>query len=577
MRLFLTFARKYPVSTGLMILGLILASLAEGIGVAALLPLVAFFFAGQGEGGAELGDLERRITGVVEWFGFESTPEQLLPLMLGFFYLKAGLLIAAKRQVGYTVARAAMDLRMRLLGAMMGARWRFFVEQRMGVVTNAISSESERASAAFLYASTVLSLVINSLFYGVIALIISWEATLAGFLTAAVGMLVLNRAVRATRKAGARQTRLMRSLINRLSDALQAIKPLKAMSRQDSIEPLMSRDTRKLNTAARKKVLATEILAAVQDPIILTCLVLLSGFAVGTLQMPSSRLLVLGAVFLRLLSQLSKAQRQYQKFTTQESAYWAIESTIQDALAEQEPPHPGVKPTLEDKIEAIELCLRYEDRNLFDHAHFTIPAGKITAFVGASGSGKTTLSDLVIGLIEPDRGTIEIDGVPLSEVDTTAWRQRIGYVPQEMFLLNDSIRINVTLGEEGLDDAAVERALRRAGAWDFVSMLPDGLDSPVGERGALLSGGQRQRIAIARALIHDPALLVLDEATTALDPETEAGVWRSLQELRGHVTVIAVSHQDALSAAADRIYRVEGGKVVALEPREVAGAATVDA
>jgi len=566
MRLFLVFARAYPVSTGLMVAGLVLASFAESFGVVMLLPLFSIVAAGRdgAEEAPPLGDLEQSVADAVEWFGLDATAEVLVPVFVLSIALKAGLVIAAKRQVGYMVARAAMDLRLRLLRALMGARWRYFVDQRMGIVTNAMSSESGRASMAFLYASTVLSLWINAFFYSAIALTISWEATVAGFGTALLGGLILNNLVRATRKAGTKQTKLMRSLVNQLSDALQAIKPLKAMAKQERIEPLLARDTESLNKAARKKVLATEVLAAIQEPIIAACMGLLVWVTYFYFSMPLSRVIILGGVFARLLTMLARSQRQYQKLSTQESAYWAMEETIRDALAHQEADHPGKPPALERQIECVDMSLRYDDRQLFDHASLTIPAGRITALIGPSGSGKTTLSDLVIGLIEPDSGRVELDGVPLDEFDTTAWRQRIGYVPQEMFLLNDSIRRNVTLGEKGLDDAAVERALRRAGAWDFVSILPDGVDSRVGERGALLSGGQRQRIAIARALIHEPALLILDEATTALDPQTEASVWNSLRELRDQVTVLAVSHQNALADAADRIYRVEDGKVIAL-------------
>jgi ATP-binding cassette subfamily C protein len=131
-----------------------------------------------------------------------------------------------------------------------------------------------------------------------------------------------------------------------------------------------------------------------------------------------------------------------------------------------------------------------------------------------------------------------------------------------MFLINDTIRVNVTLGEDGLGDAEVEAALRAAGAWEFILKLPDGVDTRVGERGAMISGGQRQRIAIARALVHKPALLILDEATTSLDPVTEASLWKTMLELRGTVTILAVSHQTQLANIADRIYRVENGKAL---------------
>ena len=139
----------------------------------------------------------------------------------------------------------------------------------------------------------------------------------------------------------------------------------------------------------------------------------------------------------------------------------------------------------------------------------------------------------------------------------------IGYVPQEMLLLNESVRVNVTLGDD-LSDEQVEMALQQAGAWDFVSQLPDGINGLVGERGSRLSGGQRQRISIARALVHGANLLILDEATTALDPESEARVLESLTRLRGEKTILAISHQAGIIAVADRIYRVEGGKVFAV-------------
>jgi ATP-binding cassette subfamily C protein len=135
----------------------------------------------------------------------------------------------------------------------------------------------------------------------------------------------------------------------------------------------------------------------------------------------------------------------------------------------------------------------------------------------------------------------------------------IGYVPQENLLLHDTVAANVTLGYAELGAADVEYALRAAGAWDFVSGLPEGIHTVVGERGTRFSGGQRQRIMIARALAHRPKLLILDEATASLDPATEAALCETLAALRGEITVLAISHQRALVDAADRVYRVEKG------------------
>jgi len=155
-----------------------------------------------------------------------------------------------------------------------------------------------------------------------------------------------------------------------------------------------------------------------------------------------------------------------------------------------------------------------------------------------------------------------VDGVDLSQCDIGQWRSMIGYVPQETLLLHDTIEHNITLGDPQLGPADTERALREAGAWDFVSAMPERIQSIVGERGGKLSGGQRQRLCIARALVRQPKLLILDEATSALDPDSEAAICETLENLRGRITILAISHQTGLAAVADRVLRLEAGALL---------------
>jgi len=198
-----------------------------------------------------------------------------------------------------------------------------------------------------------------------------------------------------------------------------------------------------------------------------------------------------------------------------------------------------------------------------------IPARRTTALVGVSGSGKTTLVDLLLGLLRPDQGRILVDGTPLGELDLAAWRRGIGYVAQESFLFNDTIRQNL-LPDEGADagatpaarDDALLEALRTARLDTFVEGLPAGLDTVVGERGVRLSGGERQRLALARALVRRPRLLVLDEATSALDYENEALIRQALERLHGETTVVMITHRLPLARSADRIYVLDRGRVV---------------
>jgi ATP-binding cassette, subfamily C, bacterial len=183
---------------------------------------------------------------------------------------------------------------------------------------------------------------------------------------------------------------------------------------------------------------------------------------------------------------------------------------------------------------------------------------------GASGSGKTTLIDLLTGLHRPSSGRITIDGVPIEQLSMRAWRRLIGYVPQELSLLHGSIRENVALGDAAIGDEAIRTALARAGADVLVSGPAHGLDSDVGEMGTKLSGGQRQRIALARALVLEPKLLILDEVTSALDPATEDQICREVAGLRGDYTIVAITHRPAWTAIADRLYKVEAGRVTAV-------------
>ena len=496
----------------------------------------------------------------------------LLGLIVSAVWLKGVAMLLSKRQVGYTVARVATDLRLGLLRALLAARWSTFTRQPAGQVANAMATEADRASHAFSYLALIATYAIEASAYTAVALAISWRATLAAAGAAAVTLLLLSFLVRISMRAGQKQTVLLKSLLGRLTDGLGAVKLLKATGREEAVGPLLARETQRLNRQLQKRVLAREALRALQEPLLMTMLGAGLFVALVWLAMPLSSLFVMLLVFTRTLTRINSIQSKLQVLRTEESALWSIVDTIEAAEAAREPEGGGRAPSLDRGIALRDVRVAHDARAVLDGVDLECAAGEITAIVGASGSGKTTLTDLVTGLVAADAGEVLVDGTPLAELDLRAWRQGIGYVPQEMLLLNESVRTNVTFGDERLGDAEVEAALRDAGAWDFVATLPEGLDAPCGERGALFSGGQRQRIAIARALVHRPRLLILDEATAALDDASEAAVWSTVAALRGRTTVIAISHQPALTRIADRVYRLEGGRATrqAPTPRAVA-------
>jgi ATP-binding cassette, subfamily B, bacterial PglK len=195
----------------------------------------------------------------------------------------------------------------------------------------------------------------------------------------------------------------------------------------------------------------------------------------------------------------------------------------------------------------------------------TIPRCSSVAFVGETGSGKSTIADLVLGLHLPTSGSILVDGVPLPHTRRSAWGSTIGYVPQQIFLSDDSVRRNIALGlpDSGIDDLTVERAARAAHIHDFILDLPQGYDTVIGERGIRLSGGQRQRIGIARALYADPDVLILDEATSALDGATEDIVMDAIRRLSGERTLIIIAHRLATVRDCDQVHVIQRGSITA--------------
>jgi ABC-type multidrug transport system fused ATPase/permease subunit len=191
-----------------------------------------------------------------------------------------------------------------------------------------------------------------------------------------------------------------------------------------------------------------------------------------------------------------------------------------------------------------------------------IRRGESVGFVGASGSGKSTLMDILLGLLRPGAGEVLVDGVSI-QANLRNWQNQIGYIPQSIFLTDDTLRRNVAFGlpDEQIDDAAVQRAIQAAQLEELVASLPDGLETIVGERGIRLSGGQRQRVGIARALYHGPGVLVMDEATSSLDNETEREVIEAVSRLRGGRTIVMIAHRLTTVAGCDRLYLLEAGKV----------------
>jgi ATP-binding cassette, subfamily C, bacterial len=576
MRLFYTLARKYPWQTVLTLVAILFAGISEGFGISALLPLVNTVFNQASQAGTTAGSpsdwsqsLDQIVQGVLGAMGLAPTVLVLLTLFVACIAFKCLLVYLANKQIGFTVVLIATDMRLTLLKSLFASNWEYFIRQPVGKLTNAVATEAHRASTAFNFGAKMASMVVEAMIYTVLAFLVSWKATLISLGGGVFILVILRRLVRKNRRAGAKQTVHMQALIAQMTDVLISIKPLKAMAREKQSDEVLTDTTRRLNRALQKQVLSKAALGSFQEPLTIIFLVLCLYIAIVYWNLSLTAIMAMVFFIGKILKQVEKIQKEYVNLVEYDSAYWSLLEKIDGARNAREVLTGTLKPTFSSCIRMDSVSFSYAGRAVLDNVSIEIPAGSFSALLGPSGSGKTTFADLLTGLLRPQKGDIWIDDAPLSQIDIGSWRGMIGYVPQENLLMHDTILKNITLGEETISESEVETALRAAGAWDFVQQMPKGIHSVVGERGSMISGGQRQRIAIARALVKHPKLLILDEATTALDPKTEKEICATLQQLKGEITILAISHQTTVVECADWAYRLKEGKLERVkEPTE---------
>jgi ATP-binding cassette, subfamily C, bacterial len=558
----LDFVRAYPWRSLLALTALVVAGVLDGLGLSLLLSMLNLATGTDDDPSMP----ERVALDMVERLGLEPTTVSLLTLGVFMIAVKAMIVLLANRQVGYTVAHVATDLRLNLIRAVMKSRWRYYLAQPVGKLSNAVATEAHRASEGFFHGAVMATQTISALIYAGLALMISWQASLIALAFGGFLLGLLHFLVRIAGRAGRDQTGLLKSLLSVMTDQLGAVKPLKAMAREEHVDTLMSGQTQALKKALKSQVIAKAGLTALQEPLLAILVGIGFFFFLVQMQLPMATVMMMIFLIARSVNHLAKGQRALQHMAISESAYWSLRQTIGEAEIEREPPRGHLVPTLDQGIVFDRVSFSYDHEPVLHSISMSIPSGQLTVLSGPSGSGKTTLIDLVAGLLHADDGAILIDGQPLNDIDHFKWRRLIGYVPQDSLLINDSVLRNLTLGEPELGEAQALKALEMADALEFVEGLPEGLHTLLGERGGRLSGGQRQRLAIARALIHGPRLLILDEATSNLDDQSEAAVIETIEHLKGRLTLLAVSHDEGLIRAADQVIRIREGRCVDDDP-----------
>lgn len=539
----------------LVLMALVLASALEIIGIGALIPLFSSTFEG------EQSRLAQIALGALSTVGLEPGNRELIVFLFILFTAKYALSYLALNISSFAEIDVSARLRTKLLTLLFGANWRFLVQRRAGRLTNEIVNNTGRAVVAYRQSARLFSYAIQAFFYLIAAVLVSLGLTLIGAVVGLGFYLCFSFLVKRTRVLGKRQSESITELSTRLSDTLTSIKPIVAMERQAHIVERIQEQNRQIRASGRRISILGNTVYTISDAFLVGTLLIGIYIANVWLEIPFSELAIMGILSIRAIETLKQSQRCLQEVAGAEAAYWSAQEQVAQLEAMQEERSGQKVPHIQRDCTFEAVSFGYDGTTIIENANFTIAANEITVLIGPSGAGKSTLIDLLLGLYQPDAGRVLIDDTPLTEIDLGRLRQMFGYVPQETTLLHGTLRENITLGDPDITDAAIGKALRLAGAEAFVEGLPHGLETSAGEMGTRFSGGERQRLALARALVTEPKILLLDEVTSALDPETEMAICSNIKDLRGMLTILAVTHRPAWTSIADSILRVENGSV----------------
>jgi len=361
----------------------------------------------------------------------------------------------------------------------------------------------------------------------------------------------------------------------RQATLVEALVGLETVKSQRAEGPLQRRWEEAIGQLARlglrSRFLSTAIVnaASLVQQLAYIVVIAVGVYLIGDERMTMGGLIACGLLSGRVLAPLSQLASLLTRYHQARTALGSIDRLMQLPVERPEGQEFLSRPALQGVIEFSDVCFRYPGQQTLalDHVSFRIRAGERVALIGRVGSGKTTIERLVLGLHQPEAGSVLVDGVDARQWDPAELRRGIGYVPQDIVLFYGSVRDNITLGAPQADDTTVLYAAEQAGVTEFVNRHPDGFAMQVGERGEALSGGQRQAIALARAYLLQPALVVLDEPSSGMDNRSEEQFKARLAEQLDGRTLLLVTHRASLLSLVDRVVVLDGGRVIADGPR----------
>ncbi|MFC1775261.1 ABC transporter ATP-binding protein [Patescibacteria group bacterium] len=555
-----TFSRYRLHLVLLTILG-ILGAVLEGIGISAVIPLFSFIL---GDGGVPIDPVSSLIKQFFDFVGVPFTIRFLLIFMAVLFLGRAVALIIFT----YIRARIAASFTFREISQMLSgtlqAKWMFLAKQKIGYMQNTLFWDVRQSAglldalAQFIQSST------GFVIYFFIALNISPIITSITLVVGAVLLIGLRPFVHKTKVFGEQKSDLEKTFTDYLIEHLGGLKVVKASGIGQKVAGVGRATLEKLRTVYIKNAIVHSIATVIIQPLSMIFILVLFVFAY---KLPSFNIGVFAAVLYliqKIFTYLQSTQSSFHSianFAPFASNILKFKNSL-DENKDESKKDKKLPFVFKDSLLLDDVSFSYnKGAQVISNLSFSVPQKSFLGIIGPSGGGKTSVVDLILRLLSPSSGSISLDGVPIDEIKIDEWRQNIGYVSQDIFIMNTSIRDNIKFYDDSITDEEMCDAARKAHIYGHIVKLEDGFDTIVGDRGVSLSVGQRQRIVIARALARTPSILIFDEATSALDSESEVAIKETIEEMRKDITLIMIAHRISTIKNADKIIVLKDGVV----------------
>ncbi len=554
------FAERPWASLGLVAL-VVSSSLLEGVGIGFLVPLLESL-----DRPGEVASDSYISTFLRSLFQLVGVPYTLWSILLagfGLFLLHTVLVYVLDVRTALQSEEVTAQKRVRLFHNLLYADLSCIHARKEGELVNGIITECSRVQVAFMNAVYVLAHVVSIAMYLAMALMLSWPLVLAALGLVGIAALGLKRELRKAALYGHMLTEANMQVQHTALEHLGGMRAIRAFNLEEYSHGVFRAQASELPRLRAAIARSRARLVTIFEAIIMACLMVIVYFSVTWARMSIPVLLTFVFILFRLYPKIGGMNKALHQAISTAPGAVAVARLIQ---ATRSPSiRSGQKPfrQLREGVRFERVSFSYDGKGqVLRDVSFTIGRGQMVAIVGASGGGKSTLVNLLMRFYDPTSGRVLVDGTDLRELDLADWRRAVALVDQDVFLFNDTIRNNIAVGKPGASEAEIVAAARRAYAHDFIMELPQGYDTLIGDRGVRLSGGQRQRIALARALVREPQVLILDEATSELDSRSEQLIRQAVEEYARERTIFAIAHRLSTIRHADKILVLEGGRIV---------------